>query len=206
MLEDTVLTQFYLEPMEPERIVWAEDGEIAYTLKTINHGEIHNYAEEMQRLEAITPVSANTLGFELDTGCDFIPDVLKTFTADKKKNAEYNWGEHAPGGKRHQEPCRFKPGDKVLCLMYGGYDAVFPGIVVSQLSAEYLRELYETDETCQDGYESADDMIERWADWDWDSIIVRPLVRLKSDCWDEEMGNTLMVNRVYVFPYKKFEI
>ncbi len=35
-------------------------------------------------------------------------------------------------------------------------------------------------------------------------MIVHPLVRLKND-W-EEMGDTVMVNRVYVFPYKKFEI
>lgn len=206
MLENTALTQFCLESMKLGRVVWAKDGEIAYTLKTICHGEILNYAEEMQQLEAIAPVSFNTLGFELDTECDLMPDVLKTFTADKKKNAEYNCGEHAFGGKHYQEKCRFKQGDKVLCLMHGGYDAVFPGIVVGPLSAEYLRELYEVDDICQVGYESADDMIEKWSDWDWDSVIVRPLVRLRSDCWDEEMGDTVMVNRVYVFPYKKFEI
>lgn len=33
-------------------------------------------------------------------------------------------------------------------------------------------------------------------------VFVRPPIRLKNDC--EEMGDTVMVNRVYVFPYKKF--
>ncbi len=56
----------------------------------------------------------------------------------------------------------------------------------------------------QIGYSSADEAVEKWHDWSWDSVIVRPLVRLKND-W-EEMGDTVMVNRVYVFPYKKFKL
>jgi len=35
-------------------------------------------------------------------------------------------------------------------------------------------------------------------------MIIRPLVRLKNE-W-EEMGDTVIVNRVYVFPYKKYQV
>ena len=88
--------------------------------------------------------------------------------------------------------------------MHEGYEALFPGIIVNPLSKEYLRKLYETYEDMQIDYSSAYEAVEKWCDWNWDSVIVRPLVRLKND-W-EEMGDIVMVNRVYVFPFKEFKI
>ena len=88
--------------------------------------------------------------------------------------------------------------------MNQGYDVVFPAIVIGSLTEEYLRELYETDSELQFGYSSADEVVEKWFDWDWDSVVVHPLVRLRND-W-EEMGEAVMIPRVYLFPYKKFEV
>lgn len=92
----------------------------------------------------------------------------------------------------------------MLCLIHEGYDAVFPAIVVGPLTEAYLRTLYKTDIDLQIGYSSDDEVIEKWLDWNWDSVIVRPLVRLRND-W-EEIGETAIVNRVYLFPYKKIEV
>lgn len=203
MLEDTDINEFRVKPISPEKVVSSVDGETAYSLESIPHGKCDLLTKEEEIVLNI-PVTDTTLGFESDTECDFDPYDLITYNADKSENARYQYGDHAPGEEKYQEASRFMPGDKVLCLMYEGYDAVFPGIVVGPLTEEYLRKLYETNEDMQIGYSSADEAVEQWSDWNWDSVIVRPLVRLKND-W-EEMGDTVIVNRVYVFQYKRFEV
>ncbi|MDE7462968.1 MAG: hypothetical protein K2M88_07395 [Muribaculaceae bacterium] len=203
MLEVTVINEFRVKPIDPEKVVSSVNGETAYSLESIPHGKCDIPTKEEEIISNI-PVTDTTLGFESDTECDSDPYDLITYNADKSENAHYQYGDHAPGEEKYQEECRFKPGDKVLCLMYEGYDAVFPGIVVGPLTEEYLRKLYETDEDMQIGYSSADEAVEEWLDWNWDSVIVRPLVRLMND-W-KEMGETVIVNRVYVFPYKKFKL
>lgn len=47
MIEDTVLIQFIVRPITPSSILSAEDGEKAYALKIINHGEtFYEYQSE----------------------------------------------------------------------------------------------------------------------------------------------------------------
>lgn len=202
MFEDTLINEFRVKPIHPEKVVLSVDGETAYSLESIPHGKC-DIPTKVEEIISNILVTDTTLGFESDTECDSAPYDLVTYNADKSENARYQYGDHAPGEEEYQVECRFEPGDKVLCLMYEGYNAVFPGIVVGPLTEEYLRELYETNEDMQIGYSSADEAVEQWLDWNWDSVIVQPLVRLKND-W-EEMGDTVIVNRVYVFPYKKFE-
>lgn len=203
MLEDTELTEFRLQLIDPTRIIHAEEGETAYALESVGHGTCAVSAEEREMLNELAALAC-TLGYELDSECDFAPYVLKTFNADKTLNGEYRYGEHQPGGERHPEPCRFRPGEKVLCLIHEGYDAVFPAVVVGPLTEDYLRRLYDVDPEMQMGYASADEAVENWPDWNWDSVVVRPLVRLRND-W-EEMNDTVMVNRVYLFKYKVFPL
>ena len=199
MIEDTEINEFRVKPLNPDMIVSSENNETAYSLESVPHGICVIKEEAM--ISKI-PVANTTLGFECDTECDFLPNVLTTYNADGSENAVYNYGDHAPDEENYQKECRFKPGDKVLCLMFKNYNAVFPGIVVGPLSEEYLRNYYDSDEEMQIGYSSADEAVENWLDWD--SVIVRPLARLRNGL--DEMGDTVMVNRVYIFPYKKFEI
>lgn len=203
MIEDTDLIEYRVKLLRHDRIVYGEDNEAAYALDSVNHGSCANRAEEEQKMNGLT-ASPCTLGFELDTECDFMPYVLKTYNANKALNAAYCYGGHQAGGKHHPEHCKFRIGEKVLCLIHEGYDAVIPGIIIGPLTIEYLRNLFETNPELQMGYSSADEVVERWTDWGWDSVIVRPLVRLRND-W-EEMGEQIIVNRVYLFPYKRFEV
>lgn len=203
MLEDTILSELRLRSIDPQKVLSKENDETAYSLETICLGECQTQKQEEELLSRVQ-ISDVTLGFESETDCDLLPCDLITYSSDKTVNAEYHWGNHAPGEREYQTECRFKPGEKVLCLIYEGYDAVFPGIVVGPLTEEYIRQLYEVDEDMQIGYSSADEAVEKWYDWNWDSVIVRPLVRLKND-W-EEMGDTVIVNRVYVFPYKTYKV
>lgn len=203
MIEDPILTEYRVSPILQDKIVYTEDSEVAYALEFVSHGTCPTTKEFQENLMGIA-ATANTLGYIIDLECDFAPNTLRTYNTDKTLDAEYSYGEHQPGGNRHPEPCKYQVGQKVLCVIHEGYDAVFPGIVVGSLTEEYLRRLYESDTELQIGYSSADEVIEKWPDWNWDTVIVRPLVRLSND-W-EEMGETVMVNRVYLFPYKKFEI
>ena len=63
--------------------------------------------------------------------------------------------------------------------------------------------MYESDEMLQPHFDSFDDYIKEglW-DCDWDSVIVRPLVKIDNEEWHERM----LVHRPFVFPYKKFDI
>ncbi len=203
MIEETIISELRLKPIDPQNVLSKENEETAYSLKTIPLGECQTQKQEDDILSR-SQVSDVTLGFKSDTDCDFMPFVLVTYNSDKTVNAEYHLGNHAPGEKDYQTECRFNPGEKVLCLIYEGYDAVFPGIVVGPLTEDYIRRLYEVDEDMQIGYSSADEAVEGWDDWNWDSVIVRPLVRLKTE-WSE-MGDTVIVNRVYVFPYKRYKV
>lgn len=92
-----------------------------------------------------------------------------------------------------------------MCIEYSGLDVVFPAIIVGHLDKDYIRNLYERDKMFNIMYDSAEDAIADWQDWDWDSMIVRPLVRLLNP-FGEDMGETTIINRVNIFPYKKFEL
>lgn len=203
MLDDPTLTEFRLCPIDPQIVVSSENGETAYALQTIHHGIFLTQKETEEKLSEIGTSTA-TLGFEINTECDFEPFDLTTFNADKQVNSCYEYGGHTPGGKSYRAACRFNIGEKVLCLKHEGIDVVFPGIVVGSLTEEYLRQLYESDEVLQTGYSSADNAVAEWPDWEWDSIIILPLVRLNNE-WTE-IGETVTVNRVYVFPYKKYQV
>ena len=119
MLEDTFINEFRVKPISPEKVVSSVDGETAYSLKTILHG-IRDIATKGEEMISNIPATDTTIGFESDTECDFVPYVLITYNADKSENARYEYGDHAPGEEKYQEECRFKPGDKVLCLMHEG--------------------------------------------------------------------------------------
>lgn len=115
MIEDTVISEFRLGQINSEMVVSSEDGETAYSLHTINHGKAMTLKEEEEILSKIS-IAGNTLGFKSDMECDLSPYCLITYNADKSENAKYTYGDHAPGKVEYQSECRFKPGEKVLCL------------------------------------------------------------------------------------------
>lgn len=203
MIEDTQLIQLDVAPLNTERVIWAEAGEVAYDLVYGNLYICEDVKAEEEKFAALKPAQ-NTLGFEKNCVVDDEPFALTTFLADKSKNAEYIDGDHRPGEVKFQELCRFKQGEKVLCVIYDGFYVVIPAIVVRPIDEEYLRQMWNPEEDWSNFYDSVDDFIEQWSDWEWDSVIVRPLVRVAHHSF-EPMGETYRVHRVYMFPYKKFE-
>ena len=39
MIEDAIITEFRVKPINPEKVVSSEDGESAYSLETVSHGK-----------------------------------------------------------------------------------------------------------------------------------------------------------------------
>lgn len=204
MTDDFIVDQLYIAPVNEEDIISAEPGEKAYSLVVKTLGSASHRQQAAEMIEKAIPTS-NTLGFEVYCECDFEVDISETFCADKSSNAVYNYGGHHPGGDNYPEACKFKPGEKVLCALYGGTNKVFPAIVVRPLTEADVVRFYEEDEMAQIGVDSAEEFVENWLDSDWDAVVVRPLVRLKKS-WDEEMGETETVQRVNLFPFKEFDV
>ena len=163
-------------------------------------GEFKSREEAYDALLHIVYRPEKVFAYEIEVMGLIDPNVSIIYNKDLSVHAEYRKGGHHPKGTKFQEDSDFKPGDKVLCLKYAGMDAVFPAIVVGPITKEYVRNEYKNDEDAQCLCSSFSEFLNNWTDWDWDSIIVRPLVRLNFG-W-EKMGETFLVNRIHVFPYK----
>ena len=198
---ETELTQFFVAPIDSSAIIFAEPGERAYSLKS---KRIATDCSSSETEAAAPDDDANVLGYEAYTAIGLQPFLVETDTADKRLNERYTMGCHAPGGVMYQERSKFKPGEKVLCITNKGIDAVIPAIVIGPLSKLYLHEIYENNERAKLHCTSLEQSLDNFTDWAWDAIVVRPLVRI-TNSW-EPMGETIWVPRVYLFPFKRFQV
>lgn len=78
MLEDTLINEFRVKPISPEKVVSSVDGETAYSLESIPHGKCDIPTKEEEIISNIL-VTDTTLGFESDTECDSYPYDLVTY-------------------------------------------------------------------------------------------------------------------------------
>jgi len=139
------------------------------------------------------------LGYEIETEDDMWPSEIKVYDPQLNIMAEYHEGKHSPGEEKYQEPCRFKAGEKALAVFYAGYNAVIPVTVIGPLDPDYWHKLYNKEEMIHDFFSTYESFQESLLDWDWDSVMVHPLVRF------DEMSETEIVPRVRLFPYSDFK-
>lgn len=184
------LREIRLKPIDNDMVISSENDEIAYALDADSYNQCccgdENPEEALLQADA-TPM---TLGFETmyDLYCGY--DKVNTYLADKTLNAAYRHGNHAPEGKDFASECRFKSGDKELAY-FDWLEVIVPCVIIGPLTREYLQNHPESmmDERCMD-------------DWDWDSVIVLPLVRLKFE--DDIVAALDVVKRVHIFPHKSY--
>ncbi len=163
-------------------------------------GEFRWSEEAYDALQHIVYRPEKVFAYEIETMGLADPNKSIIYNKDFSVHAKYQKGGHHPDGRNFQEKSCFKPGEKVLCLKFRGFNAVFPAIVEGPITKEYMKKVYKNDEFISDYYRSFNAFLEDWTDWDWDSLIVRPLVRLNFG-W-EKMEETFLVNRIHVFPYE----
>ena len=188
---------------EKIRVISVEGNEKCYSLDEKTIGEFLTQEDAIYVFKAIQYAPERLIGYSYEEVEDMEPWFTRTYTSNLSINAEYINGGHTPEGSEFQTPTRFQPGDKVLCILYQGLDIVFPAIYEGPLTIGYLKEMYENDEMLKIHFDSFDEYIKEglW-NCDWDSVIVRPLVKIDNEDWHEKM----IIRRPFVFPYKKFDI
>ena len=127
------------------------------------------------------------------------PSLYVVYTPDFTVYSEYSEGEHEPGGNNYQEKCAFSPGDKVLAIIEN--EVLMPSTFVGPTSEEFFKECHRENGVAE---ENIDNFVSDLWDWDWDSVIVRPLVKVKTEF--REISSDTTAQRIYVFPYKDLQV
>ena len=127
-------------------------------------------------------------------------EYIQTYDNDMNPLSTYTEGGHRPGGDRFQEPCSFAPGDKVLAATFYSYNTIIPATIIGPVTPDAYRKVYEEDELCHIHFDLFEDFEKEISDFDWDAIVVRPLVRV------DGMSEEVIVPRVYLFPYREVKI
>lgn len=172
-----------------------EEWEEAHGLDEKSIGVFKTIEDSKFALDHTLYRPAAIVGYVIEEEEDLSPFEIQTFDASKSLLAAYTYGGHQPGGAKYQEACRFAAGEKALAVFHATYYAVVPVKVVGPITPESEREYWEKNEF----YDTYEDYVKDWDDWHWDSVVVHPLVKLKSEY--EQMTDTEIVPRVYLFPY-----
>lgn len=181
--------------------VIANDGDCKWwSLDNRHVGYFGRWDDATGILQATTYAPKRLLGFNIEDEEDMSPFLVVVYDHDFKRITEYEWGGHAPGEGNFQEMDWLKPGDKVLAVIRD-FDAVIPCEVVGPITEEFLKAEMEADKMRLSSYEEIKE--EMW-DWDWDKVIVRPLVRLGDEY--KSMPEQMSVQRIDIFPYREFDI
>ncbi|MDE7153334.1 MAG: hypothetical protein K2O00_02665 [Muribaculaceae bacterium] len=168
-----------------------------------NIGQFSSHDEALDALRSVVYAPDRVLGYSIEEEDSTDTDYCAVYSPEGSLLAEYNHGGHRPGEKYFQEPCIFKKGDIVFSIFsYGNnfenLNAIIPCEVLGPVTETIMRKIYESDDFCP--YQTFEEYDEYLTDSTWDSMAVRPLVRLKG------IGDEELVPRIYLFPYKSFLI
>lgn len=135
------------------------------------------------------------LGYEIESDEDMAPWLYAVYNPDFTELAQYEEGGHAPGEPAYGQEAPFGPGELVLALV-PDIDALVPAVVEGPLTEEFLRRQFDADIfSVSDTFE---EYIEKLWDWDWDQVVVRPLVQLANRF--TSTSPQLPTQRIYLFP------
>jgi len=179
-----------------------ESEEKSYGLERKHLGFYHTTEEAIFVLSHTTYSPQRVLGYMVSEDEDSDSGVVMTFDTQMNPFATYTNGGHLPGGDKYHETCRFEVGEKVLALFQAPYEAIVPSHLLGHVTEDSGREDFDKNDT-REYYDSYEDYVRYWDDWQWDSVEVRPLVKLKTKYY--QMVDKMVVPRVYLFPYRKFE-
>ena len=130
----------------------------------------------------------------IETIEDMAPWVYVVYNPDFSEHSEYNEGGHAPGGPSYQQDCGYAPGQRILAIID---DVLVPCEVVGPLTPDFLKKEFEQDDF-RDDIPFEEYLKQLW-DWDWDKVVVRPLVKIETKYG--EIATDTTAQRIYLFPY-----
>lgn len=174
-----------------------------YTLDSKVLGEFECEEDALSALHQAIYAPTRLLGYTIEEVEDMEPWVYTVYNPDFSIRSTFNCDLNAPLAESDDRKCSFAAGDKVMCILNYPYNAIIPAIVVEPLNMEHVKQWYtEAKEECLTNAETFEDFCESLSSWDYDNIVVRPLVRLKTKY--EEMAETITIERIYLFPYPLF--
>ena len=163
-------------------------------------GEFQCWDDACFALHHVAYAPKRLIAYTIEDDDDMAPWLYVVYNPDFSEYSQYSEGEHEPGGNNYQEECHFKAGDKALAIVDS--NILVPSEVVGPITLEYARKRIEEDGPCTD--EAFRELISDLWDWDWDKIIVRPLVKIRTEI--EDIPSEIDVPRIHLFPYRDLTI
>jgi ribonuclease J len=188
-------------PTDEFHVVANDDNLKWWTLDQRHLGNFMNSDDAKAMLQSTVYASDRLLGRAVEEEEDMSPFCIEVYDPNFKQLNKYEWGGHLPVECRYQEMGWLKEADKVLAIIRCGFDVVVPCEIVGPITEEFLKSQTEADALCPLSY---DEIKEDMWDWDWDCVVVRPLVRLANEY--DTIPELALVHRVDIFPYKEFDL
>ena len=190
----------YKTPEESDKVIDNPEGLQYWALDERSLGEFQCWKDAEFALHHVVYAPNRLLAYSIETDDDMAPSLYVVYTPDFTEYSEYSEGEHQPGGNNYQEECAFSPGERVLAIIEN--EMLMPCKFVGPISEEFLKEKYRRQGAANE--KVIDERISTLWDWDWDSVIISPLVKVKSGFIDTSSDTT--AQRIYVFPYRELKL
>lgn len=189
----------YDKPKRYHKTIDNPEGLRYWSLDDRSLGEFQCWKDADFALRHVVYAPNRLLGYSIESDDDMAPEICVVYNPDFTEHSVYTEGEHEPDGNNYQEKCAFSPGDKVLAIIE---DAVLmPCTFVGPASKEFFKEMYRKRGALE---EKIDELVSQLWDWNWDSVVVKPLVKI--DTGLGEMPSETTAQRIYIFPYRDLKL
>ena len=190
----------YDKPQKNHKTIDNPEGLQYWSLDERSLGEFQCWEDAEFALQHVVYAPNRLLAYSIETDDDMAPSLYVVYTPDFTEYSEYSEGKHEPGGNNYQEKCAFSPGDKILAIIEN--EVLMPCTFVGPVSEEFFKEKFRRRGVANE--EVVEEMVSDLWDWDWDSVIVKPLVKVETEF--REISSDTTAHRIYVFPYKELEL
>ena len=189
----------YDKPQKNHKTIDNPEGLQYWSLDEKSLGEFQCWKDAEFALHHVVYAPNRLLAYSIESDDDMAPEIYVVYKTDFTEYSVYTEGEHEPGGNNYQEKCAFSPGDKVLAIIENA--VLMPCIFIGPTSKDFFKEMYRKRGALE---EKIDELVSQLWDWDWDSVVVKPLVKINTGLG--EMPSETTAQRIYVFPYKELEL
>nr|MBD5376316.1 hypothetical protein [Bacteroides sp.] len=190
----------YKTPDESDRIIDNPEGLRYGALDERCLGEFQCWEDAEFALRHVVYAPKRLLAYSVEADEDMAPWLYVVYNPDFTEHSEYSEGEHEPGGNNYQQKCGFSQGDKVLAIIEN--EVVMPCTFVGPVSEEFFKECRRNDGVSDE--ERIDEFVADMWDWDWDAVIVRPLLKVITEF--SEITSDTAAPRIYIFPYRDLNL
>lgn len=189
----------YDKPKRYHKTIDNREGLQYWSLDERSIGEFQCWKDAEFALHHVVYAPNRLLAYSIESDDDMAPEIYVVYKTDFTEYSVYTEGEHEYGGNNYQEKCAFSPGDKVLAIIEN--EVLMPCTFIGPTSKEFFKEMYRKRGALD---EKIDELVSQLWDWDWDSVVVKPLVKI--DTGLGEMPSETTAQRIYVFPYEELEL